>query len=141
MKTTDDDWKQVDEYLITIRKQMEEEYSSTILFICLLWPDIEEFDRVEKYFKTLLKSLPNHHVDVPSFYHQLENIYYAKNDFDTALDYYILGYNLRCQYLSSDHYQIAVPLDNLGIVYEDKQNYDQALEYCKQALAIYEKTI
>ncbi|CAF5076749.1 unnamed protein product [Rotaria sp. Silwood1] len=120
---------------------MEEEYSSTILFICLLWPDIEEFDRVEKYFKTLLKSLPNHHVDVPSFYHQLENIYYAKNDFDTALDYYILGYNLRCQYLSSDHYQIAVPLDNLGIVYEDKQNYDQALEYCKQALAIYEKTI
>ncbi|CAF3985511.1 unnamed protein product, partial [Rotaria sp. Silwood2] len=139
MKATDDGWKQVDEYLITIRKQMEEEYSPTILFGCLLWRDIGEINRAEKYFKTLLKSLPNDHADIPSLYHQMGNVYYAKNDFDTALDYYTLGYNLRCQYLPSDHYQIAASLNNLGIVYEDKQNYDQALEYCKQALAIYEK--
>ncbi|CAF3679796.1 unnamed protein product [Rotaria sp. Silwood1] len=55
MKATDDDWKQVDEYLITIGKQIKEEYSSTILFGCLLWPDIGEFDRLEKNLKTLLK--------------------------------------------------------------------------------------
>ncbi|CAF1368465.1 unnamed protein product [Rotaria sordida] len=139
MTATDEGLTQVDEYLITIRKQMEEEYSPTILFGCILWRDIGEVDRAEKYFKTLLKSLPTYHEDIPSVYHQMGCVYLAKDDFDMALDYYTQAYNLRCQYLPSDHYQIAASLNNLGIVHEDKQNYDLALEYCKQALVIFEK--
>jgi hypothetical protein len=59
---------------------MEEEYNPIIFFSCLLWRDIGEVDRAEKYFKTLLKSLPNDHEDIPSLYHQIGNVYYAKND-------------------------------------------------------------
>jgi hypothetical protein len=51
----------------------------------------------------------------------------------------LLYTNLHCQYLPSNHYQIAESLNDLDIVHEDKRNYYPALEYCKQALAILEK--
>jgi tetratricopeptide (TPR) repeat protein len=140
MKATDEGSKHVNEYLKIIRKQMEEEYSPTILFGCFLWRDIGEVDKAEKYFKTLLKSLPDNHEDIPTVYHQIGNVYLQKNEFDMALDHYTKALDLRRQYLPSDHFQIAASLNNIGLVYEDKKDYDLALEYCKQALTIWDKT-
>ena len=56
-----------------------------------------------------------------------------------ALDFYTRADDLCCQRLSSDHLQIALSLNRIGTVYEDKGNFDQALDCWKRALAIYKK--
>jgi preprotein translocase subunit SecA/nephrocystin-3 len=139
MTATDEGSKQASEYLMFIKQQMEAEYSSTILFGYLLWRDIREVDKAEKYFRLLLKSLASDHEDIPSVYHQMGNVFLEKGEWNMALDFYTKAYDLRCQRLPSDHLQIASSLNRIGAVYEDKQDFDQALDYLKRSSDIYKK--
>ncbi|CAF1466751.1 unnamed protein product [Rotaria sp. Silwood1] len=95
----DEGSKEKSEYLKFIKKQMETDYSPTILFGDLLWRNMGEFDKAEKYFKILLKSLPYDHEDIPSVYHQMGNIFFEKGELNVALDFYAQAYGLRCQRL------------------------------------------
>ncbi|CAF4043942.1 unnamed protein product [Rotaria sordida] len=139
MTATDEGSQQANEYLKFTQKQMEAEYSPIILFGYLLWRDVGEVDKAEKYFKILLKSLPYDHEDIPFVYHQMGNIFFEKGEWNMALDFYMKAYDLRCQRLPSDHLQIASSLNRIGAVYEDKQDFDQALDYWKRSFAIYQK--
>lgn len=139
MTATDEGSQQVREYLNFIQKQLESEYSPTILFGYLLWRDIGEVDKAKKYFEILLKTLPDYHEDVPSIYHQIGSIFYEKGEWNMALDFYTKAYDLRCQRLPSDHLQIAASLNRMGLVYEDKLDFDKALDYYKRTFVIYGK--
>ncbi|CAF1588943.1 unnamed protein product [Didymodactylos carnosus] len=109
---TNEESNQVNKYLKTIRKQMDEEYSPSILFGFLLWGDIGEDDKTEKY---VLKSLSNDDEDIPSIYHQGGNIFFEKGELNMALEFYTQAYNLRSQRLPSDHPHIAASLNNTGL--------------------------
>jgi tetratricopeptide (TPR) repeat protein len=139
MTATDEGSKQVSDYLKFIQNQMESEYSPIILFGYLLWRDIGEVDKAEKYFNILLKSLPYDHEDIPSVYHQMGNVFYEKDEWNIAFDFYTKAYDLRCQRLPSDHLQIASSLNRIGAVYEDKQDFDKALDYWERSFTIYRK--
>jgi tetratricopeptide (TPR) repeat protein len=62
--------------------------------------------------------------------------YRDKNDFDTALKYFTLAYNIRRDSLPNDHSLLANSLSNIGNIYHDKNDFNQALDYYQQALSI-----
>jgi tetratricopeptide (TPR) repeat protein len=139
MTATDEGSKQASEYSKFIQNQMEEEYNPTILFGYLLWRDVGKIDKAEKYFKILLKSLPDDHEDIPSVYHQLGNVFFHKEEWNIALDFYTKAYDLRSQCLPYDHLQIASSLNRIGLVYEDKHDFDLSLDYLQRSFSIYRK--
>lgn len=139
LTATDEGSQQVREYFDFIQNQLEAEYSPIILFGYLLWRDIGEVNKAQKYFEILLNTLPDYHEDFPSIYHQIGSIFYEKGEWNMALDFYTKAYDLRCQRLPTDHPQIASSLNRIGLVYEDKRDFDQALDYYKRALMIYGK--
>lgn len=139
LTATDEGSQQAREHLDFIQKQLEADFSPTILFGYLLWRDIGKIDQAEKYFKTLLISLPYDHEDIPSVYHQMGNVFYEKDEWNMALDFDKKAYDLRCQCSPSDHLQIASSLNTIGLVHESRQDYDLALDHLKRALTIYKK--
>ncbi|UJR32336.1 hypothetical protein I4U23_019799 [Adineta vaga] len=64
--------------------------------------------------------------------------YKDKNDFETALSYLTLAYDIRVDNLSKDHPILANSLNHLGSIYHDKNDLNQALNYFRQALTIQE---
>jgi tetratricopeptide (TPR) repeat protein len=70
----------------------------------------------------------------------LGSAYRDKNDFDTALTYLTLAYNIRRDILPNDHPLLTNSLNSIGNIYNDKHDFNQALSYYQQALSIQEIT-
>jgi tetratricopeptide (TPR) repeat protein len=137
MTAVDDGSKQKTEHFKLIQQQMDEGYKPTILFGDLLWRNMGEYDKAQKYFETILESLPHDHEDMPYVYYQLGCVFNQKDEWNVALDFFKKSYDLHCQHLPSDHPQLATSLRAIGLMYAYKQDYDQALHYYNQAFDFY----
>ncbi|CAF0967163.1 unnamed protein product [Didymodactylos carnosus] len=138
MVATDEGSKDVEEYL-KLQKQETEEYTPTILFGRLLLIEMGQIEKAEKYFYTLLKTLPKEHADLAAVIDQIGNVFYKKGDLNSALEKYKEAYELRLKRLPFGHPHLAASLNNIANVYDDQGNCEQALNYYEQAKAIDEK--
>jgi len=138
MTTTDDGSKNVQEYINSIRQEIED-ISPTILFGALLFNEMGQIDKAEKYFDMLLKTLPRDHQDIADIYDQIANIFAEKGELNAALQNYTCAYEIRKSRFLSDDTRIANSLHNLGFIHKQKGEYDKAMDYYKEVLAIDEK--
>ncbi|CAF0971181.1 unnamed protein product [Didymodactylos carnosus] len=138
MTATDDGSKGAEEYLNYVRRQLDN-YTPTILFGRLLWNEMGQLMKAEKYFHTLLKTLPNDHEDLSAVYNQLGNVYYRKGEVDLALENSLRAFELRQKLLPSDHPHLAGSLNNLGGIYLLKGDLGKAMTCCTQVLVMNEK--
>ncbi|CAM4821668.1 unnamed protein product, partial [Rotaria magnacalcarata] len=58
--------------------------------------------------------------------------------YDLALDHYNRSLKIKLKSLPAQHPDIASTYRNMGLVYEDKDGFEQALIYMKKAQTIYE---
>ncbi|CAM4789223.1 unnamed protein product [Rotaria magnacalcarata] len=128
MTATDERSVNIQEYVNAKRKQMDD-FSPTVLFGRLLFLELGQMDKAEKYFRMLLKTLPPEHEDFASVCNNLGNVFYGKYQLDLALNCFARAYILRRQSLHSQHPQIAASLFNIGCVLHLKGHHQKAL-YC-----------
>ncbi|CAF0908829.1 unnamed protein product [Didymodactylos carnosus] len=137
MTGTDEGSERVRQYLRFQQKTIH--YNSPMIcFGNLMFRYIGQVDRAERYFDTLLKTLPEDHPDLACIYCQLGQVYEAKGELDSALKKHMKAYEIRQRTLPPDHPDIASSLNALGHMYRTK-NIEQALDFYQQSLAIYKK--
>ena len=136
--TTDVGVQRTQEYL-QAQKEMMKEYSPVVSFGRLLWNELGQIDRAEKYFKNLLKSVPADHADIADIYNGIGCVYAKKGDLNLALKNYKEAYNIRKRTLEETNSKIAGSLYNIGVIYKAQNQIDRALNSYHQALNIHEK--
>ncbi|CAF1166905.1 unnamed protein product [Rotaria sordida] len=129
MTATDEGSVHIQGYLDAKRKQIDDLNSAIVLFGRLLFLELGQMDKAEKYFRMLLKTLPPEHEDFASACNNLGNVLYGKNQLNLAFDYFARAYILRRQRLRPQHPQIAGSLINIGFVLHLKGHHQNAL-YC-----------
>ncbi|UJR12300.1 hypothetical protein I4U23_016477 [Adineta vaga] len=140
MTATDEASATVQEYLKLQKEQIEDgNLSPIILFGALLWGDMGEADKAEKYFNLLLKILPEDHEDIDSVYNNLGLIYTLKGQHNLSSKFCERAYDIQKQRLHSDPRLIDSSLTNIGITYLYKGDFDLALDYFNQSLTMKKK--
>lgn len=94
-------------------------------------------DRSIVIFEKILKEIEKYKsMDLKSrIYNSLGAGYLCKGDYNKALQYFELGYQMRKYYNSP--YLEANSLSNIGLVYRKMENYKEALNFHQKALALY----
>ncbi|CAF2915301.1 unnamed protein product [Rotaria sp. Silwood2] len=138
MTATDDGLTNIQNYVNSIRQEIDD-ISPSILFGALLFNEMGQIDKAEKYFNMLLKTLPRDHPDVPDAYDQIANIFAEQGKLNMALENYTHAYEIRQVRFLNDDIHIANSLHNLGFIHKQKGEYDKAMDYYRKVLAIDEK--
>ena len=81
------------------------------------------------------------HPDTATTYNNIAGVYYAKGDYDKALEYYEKDMKISESKLGKDHPDTATTYNNIAGVYYAKGDYDKALEYYLKAFRILLNTI
>ena len=76
------------------------------------------------------------HPETATTYNNIAGVYYAKGDYDKALEYYEKALEISESKLGKDHPSTATTYNNIALVYEAKGDYDNALEYFLKAFRI-----
>ncbi|CAF1240591.1 unnamed protein product [Adineta steineri] len=137
LNVTDEGAEKVEEYL-SLSKQQMEEYTPLIYFSRLLWKELGQIDRAEKYFNMLLKSLPHGHPDIATIYNSIGIVHERRNELNLALKNFRIAYEMRRKQLPSNYPHIASSLNNIGLIYKSKGDFNTALDYFQLALRIFE---
>jgi tetratricopeptide (TPR) repeat protein len=84
------------------------------------------------YEKTLiirLKHLPNGHCNIGDIYNNIGAVYRSLYHYDLALDYFSRSIEIYNKSLCSSHPSVASTCKNIGMTYEIKKDFIQALEF------------
>ncbi|CAF4517862.1 unnamed protein product [Rotaria socialis] len=127
--TTDEGAERTHDY-IQAQKEMMKEYSPLIGFGRLLWNELGQIDRAEKYFKNLLQSVPPDHPDIADIYNSIGCVYAKK---EKALTLYQEKLTIQRTILNDNHPNIALRLMKIGDFLKRHE------EYYGKALKILEK--
>ncbi|CAM4835114.1 unnamed protein product [Rotaria magnacalcarata] len=84
------------------------------------------------------KHLPPDHPDLGISYNNIGITHHCLGHYDLALDHYNRSLKIKLKSLPSQHRSIASTCKNMGLVYEDNVELEQALIYMKKAQTIYE---
>jgi tetratricopeptide (TPR) repeat protein len=98
-------------------------------------------ENVEKALAILQKHLPADQYALASSHGNIGNIHLCLGHLDQTLIHHNHSLRISKQSLSPQHPDIAMTLNNTGTVYEDKNEYQQALSYFEQAAAIYRHSL
>jgi tetratricopeptide (TPR) repeat protein len=80
-----------------------------------------------------LNSLGKDHFNFASVDHNIGDIYYKIGQFDKAFDYFKEAVDIQSKSLSENHVDLAKSFNSIAAIHSEKENQDEALEYCKRA--------
>ena len=84
----------------------------------------------------IAEDMKNHPL-LRSCYLNLSGFYSSIEDYDKAIDYYMLAFNeLAAMNEKNAPYQRAIDLNSIGRLYSGKKNYDIAISYFERSLAL-----
>ncbi|CAF4133530.1 unnamed protein product [Adineta steineri] len=101
----------------------------------LLLIKIGQFTKAHEIYKVLLHQTTNES-DKANIYHQLGRIKQNQGEFQEALFYYEKARTIRQQSLLSNHPDLAMSFNNIGLVHHIMGDYPKALSSHENALAI-----
>ncbi|CAF1285138.1 unnamed protein product [Rotaria sordida] len=159
MTATNEISNDIQDYLKAKRQQMND-YTPPILFGCLLFLELGQLDKGEKYFRMLLKTLSPAHEDFASTCNSLGITLYGKCRANLALECIVRAYILRRRSLhpqhpatatsalkifennyDTDHQLEAIAMNSIGLLYRDEKECQIALKYLNQALGMYQRIL
>jgi len=138
MTATNQGIEKINEYLKWMQTELDY-HSPFIYFGRLLWNELGQVDQAFNYFQILLKSISNDDPDISFLYTELGNVYHEKGLYHLAKENYQKALNIRQQQIPLDYIRIASSLNNIGIIYQQQGQLDQALEYFQQSLELFSK--
>ncbi|CAF0799761.1 unnamed protein product [Adineta steineri] len=136
MKATEEGANVARDYIELNRKDLYEEFSPHLMFGRLL-TDMGKYDQSLKYFKNLLNETDPQ--NVARIYNSIGEAYRLKGDLDNAMENYTRSYTLMMEATPPREKASLRPLRNMGIVFDEKGQYDKALEFYFRALDIAER--
>ena len=128
-------------------KQIPKDYiriASLLDQMAMVYKHMGNLERAIEIYRQALDIYERKCSDQENRLHQANTIanlglaYRDKKDFDTALHYLTVAYDIRRDILPNDHPLLANSLNNIGDIYHDKNDHSEALNYYQQALAIQE---
>ncbi|CAF2687844.1 unnamed protein product [Rotaria sp. Silwood2] len=135
LRATDNGIKIAKEYIELNRKE-EEETSIELMFGKLL-ADMGQYDQALKYFQNLLLDSYTNKNDIPNINNLIGTIFYDKENFEHALQYYDLAYNLMINDKPARIKDSVKPLTNIALLFHRKGHYNLAYELYRNSLNIY----
>lgn len=145
LTATDEGSETVTEFLDAQKTQLEV-YSPMIYFGRLLMNEMNEVDRAATYFQTLLQTLPQDHPDIAEVYNQIGATHYMKSnqrgttkaiaEKQKALEMFEKALEIRRNMFGENDIRVARSMNNIGSIYNDRGEYDRALEYYQRGLHI-----
>ena len=132
---------------LDLQKEQLQVFSPLIYFGRLLMNEMNEIDRAGEYFQMLLNTLPNDHPDIADVYNQIGAVHYMKSytsnymkhiRLNDALQMFEKGLKIRQNLYGHNDIRIAMSMNNIGSVYNDRGEYNRALDYYRRALQILE---
>ena len=109
--------------------------TNLLVFGKLLWK-MGKYSLAEKYIHRLLNQLPSYHYLISYCYRALGNIADDKGEYRTSLEWHLKSLD---KIPSHDRTIRAESYNNLGCVYENLLEYEQALVYYEKAMKIWKE--
>jgi tetratricopeptide (TPR) repeat protein len=78
---------------------------------------------------------------ISAVHKNLANIYTNTKAFDLALEHFQRALDIDYEHLQKDHLQFGQTYANMGIMYQSKQNYKEALDYFEKARDTWLRTL
>mgnify|MGYP003962463773 CR=1 FL=1 len=97
---------------------------------------LEEYMEAEKLMDMMEDEHPNHAI----VYSSIGGVYVHLSVFDFAMNYFQHALELRLQYLPSNHVDIGLSYNNVGVCYHCLNKVAESLEYYNKALNILSNT-
>ncbi|CAF0998973.1 unnamed protein product [Adineta steineri] len=101
----------------------------------------KEYLKAHDYYQNALsirkKHLPENHLDIGESQCSIGNIHLLLDQLDLALECYYSALEIYKKSCSDQHSDIAIVLENLGLVYEQKGDWQHGLAYFQKAKNIY----
>lgn len=80
-----------------------------------------------------------HQVDLGSSYNNIANIYLSLGEYETALQNYNYAFAAKSKSLSTTDPSLAITLRNIGLVYEEDGNVEEASKFYRRAALMFEQ--
>ncbi|CAF1209866.1 unnamed protein product [Didymodactylos carnosus] len=132
LKTTDKGSKIANDYIETNRKEMNES-SSKIMFGKLL-SEVGKYDKSQEYFENLLANPKDE--DIAEIYSCIGTTKRLKGEYDDALKDYQRTYTMIINTRPERSKDLLRLLNNMGKVYMEKDQQNEALDYYLRALKV-----
>jgi len=144
LTATDEGSETLQSYLDAQKHQLQV-YTPLIYFGRLLMNEMNQIDRAREYFEMLLKTLPSDHPDMPDVYNQIGAAYYMNTGelcgrLSQALEMFEKALKMRQNMYGDNDIRVALSLNNIGSVYNDRGEYDRALDCYQHGLQIVENS-
>jgi tetratricopeptide (TPR) repeat protein len=101
---------------------------------------MSKFDEAEKFYRRLLKELPNDHSNLADCHYGLGIVTDEKGDYESSLEWHQKSIDIKNQTLKPDDPSLAFSYNSIANVYQKKGDYKRGLEYYKKALNIWKKS-
>ncbi|CAF1335203.1 unnamed protein product, partial [Didymodactylos carnosus] len=124
---------QLKDVFMSMKQDIPDE--TTILSLGNILCQMGDYDKAEQYLQRLLNSLSQDDPNIARCLHNLGNVNIEKGQFNKALEYFrkVLQLELK-RSSSSDQSLIASSYNWIGVIYEQLQDFDQALENYHKSL-------
>jgi tetratricopeptide (TPR) repeat protein len=130
---TDASQQKLKELMDHLKKEMDEEQIPPLLMMGeFLWK-MGDFDRANRYYQMMLRELPLEHELIGKVYNNLGLIALEKGDFRLAMRFFEKALHLQ---EPTETLDLAETYSNIAILYDTKEETDQALDWNEKSLAI-----
>ncbi|CAF1433687.1 unnamed protein product [Adineta steineri] len=133
IKAIDQNTSKVKESIETIRKRYGNKENINLIFGNLLI-DMNQYTKAESYFQMILQELTKNHYDIPLIYDHLADLFMKITNWNEALKYFNLSFELKKKNLYFYQSNISITLNGIGNYYKSIGNFNQASEYYCQAM-------
>jgi len=103
------------------------------------------YSKALELYQQTLSFLENHlpidHPDLGIVHNNIGNTHVYLGHHDLPLEHHNLGLQINEKSLPSQYPLIASTLKNIGVIYEEKDDFQQALSYYKKAATIYRHSL
>ncbi|CAF0908372.1 unnamed protein product [Didymodactylos carnosus] len=141
LQLQNDEVLSIKQLLDSFKSDIDKQESDLIIFSNVLW-HMGDYDRAEKYSKSLLNELETNDSYRANVYNMLGLIYAEKSLYDEAVEAYNTSIDIRRQTQSEDdHIDFAPVYSNLGCVCTLKQNYIEALNFYQKAFDLGQRNL
>ncbi|CAF1182466.1 unnamed protein product [Adineta steineri] len=139
MKLSSDKHERLKYVFEHIKNQYNTEQMNLLSFGRML-RKMSKYDDAEKFYRRLLKELPDGHVNIADCHYELGLVADDKGDYETSLEWHQKSLEIKNQTLKINDPSIAFSYNSIANTYQKKGDYKRALEYYNKAYHIWKKT-
>lgn len=99
----------------------------------------EYYAKALEYHQKALSIRDKYQIDLGSSYNNIGNIYLRLGEYNSALENYNFALKTKSKSLSVGDPSLPQTLRNIALVYEQDQNFEEALQFYQRAALIFEK--